>query len=148
MLSNRYILFFVLFSSIFSLTSCFFMSSKPITITIKPIGNMLKYDVESFEVKRNQEVTIVLDNVATVDIMKHNIVFLNDRNAVEAVGKASINHPDHIPDHRAIIAATPITDPGKISSVTFNAPEKKGKYIYMCTYPNHYIEMKGEMIVK
>jgi len=30
----------------------------------------------------------------------------------------------------------------------FLAPEKPGIYPYLCTFPGHWVLMKGEMIVK
>lgn len=120
----------------------------PITVTIKPVGNEMKFEKTSFTVEKGQEVTVIMDNIATLPMMKHNIVFLNDASKVNDIGMAAISAPGYLPKNDAIIAATPIADPGKQTKVTFKAPQKAGTYVYICTFPGHYAMMRGEMIVK
>ena len=129
------------------LASC---SSGPgkVTITIKSVGNEMKYDLTRFEVKPGQKVTIIMQNKANVAVMKHNVVLLSDKDAVDEVGKAALTAKDYLPNHPAIIASTPIAGPGEQKKVTFKAPQKPGEYIYICTYPGHYMTMQGIMVVK
>jgi len=63
------------------------------------------------------------------------------------VGQQAITATNYLPDHKAIIAATPITEPQQRSEIVFTAPEMSGEYPFICTYPGHYITMRGVMIV-
>ena len=121
---------------------------KEVQVEVKPLGNQMKYETTQFEVKAGQKVTLIMNNTASSPAMKHNVVILTDKNAVQEIGTAAITAKDHLPDHPAIYAATPLADAGQTTSVTFTAPEKKGNYLYICTYPGHYMMMQGTMIVK
>lgn len=122
--------------------------SKATTITIKPEGNNMAFETKRFEVKAGQEVTIIMDNVATLGVMKHNVVILSNKSAINEVGQAAITAPGNVPDHSAIIAATPMAGPGERTQITFKAPKTPGEYVYICTFPGHYIAMQGVMVVK
>jgi len=137
--------FFAFILMVLSLYGC--GGSKEVTVIIKPIGNEMKYETTTFSVKAGQKVRLVMDNTATLFIMKHNVVILRSKEAIDEVGQQAISAKDNLPDHAAIIAATPITDPQQRSEVTFTAPETPGEYPYICTYPGHYISMRGVMIV-
>ena len=127
------------------LSGCF--GPKNITITIQPDGNSMAYQTKEFTVKADQEVILIMKNTATVEVMKHNVVILSDSTKVNEVGQKAMSAEGYIPNHPAIIAATPMADAGAQTQVTFKAPSKPGKYTYICTYPGHYMMMKGVMIV-
>jgi uncharacterized protein len=139
---------------IFSVLACatIFLSGcgdvKPVTVVIQSVGNEMKYNVTRFEVKAGQEVTLIMENKSTIDVMRHNIVVLNDAAAINEVGQAAISAPGYIPANEAIIAATAIAGPGEKTQVTFSAPETPGDYPYICTFPGHYVMMTGVMVVK
>jgi len=46
-----------------------------------------------------------------------------------------------------LLAHTPLVKPGDKGEVTFKAPAA-GKYPYICTYPGHYVMMKGVLTVQ
>ena len=50
----------------------------------------------------------------------------------------------HIPD---VLVNTKLLQPGEKTEITFPAPEK-GNYAFICTYPGHYIRMRGSFIVQ
>lgn len=122
-------------------------SDKTVEIEITPQGNAMEYAVKSFEVKAGQEVKITMNNTATMPAMKHNVVILNDSTKIQEVGLAALSAENYLPDHSAIIIATPMADAGQVTSVTFTAPTQAGEYTYICTFPGHYNLMQGKMIV-
>ena len=123
-------------------------SPKEVTITIEPQGNEMKFATTEFKVKANQPVKLIMNNTATLEAMKHNVVILSDESKINEVGQAALSEADYIPEHPAIITATPMADAGSKTEVTFNAPTKPGRYVYICTFPGHYMMMQGEMIVE
>lgn len=139
MLSSLFVLLLLI------LTSC--GGDKGVTITIEPDGNNMSYATTSFTVKANQEVTLVMNNTATMEMMKHNIVILDDESKINEIGMQAVTAPGYLPEHSAIIAATPMANAGETTQVVFVAPEK-GSYPFICTFPGHYGMMRGTMIVK
>jgi len=133
-----------LFIFSFILIAC---SSGPKTIVISPDGNQMKYQTTSFEVKAGETVKLVMKNTATAEMMKHNVVILNDNESIDRVGKAALTAPNYLPQDAAILAATPMANAGQTTEIEFTAPSTPGKYPYICTFPGHYMMMQGVMIV-
>ena len=125
----------LLFILCIGLTGCF--GPKATTITIQPDGNKMAYSTTEFTVKAGESIRLVMDNTATIEVMKHNIVVLNDASKITEVGTQALTEADYIPDNPAIIAATPMADAGAQSEVTFTAPSTPGDYVFICTYPGH-----------
>lgn len=55
---------------------------------------------------------------------------------------------DYVPEDDAVIAYTPMSQPGETVEVTFTVPEESGEYGYLCTFPGHWATMQGTMIVE
>ncbi|MDA1068196.1 MAG: plastocyanin/azurin family copper-binding protein [Verrucomicrobia bacterium] len=53
-----------------------------------------------------------------------------------------------IPNLPGIIHHTKLLGPDEAEVLRFNAPSTPGVYPYICTFPGHWIMMKGEMIVE
>ena len=127
-------------------------ATEPVSeMTIKPVGNQMKYEQTEFTVEAGTEVSLTFDNVATSPAMKHNVVILDGTSdeLVQRVGNAALQATDsgYIPDDDAILAATDMADPGETVSMTFTAPSEPGTYTYICTFPGHYMMMQGTMRV-
>lgn len=136
----------ILSLSLISLIGC--SEPKPTTVTISPIGNEMKFNITEFTVKPKQEVTLIMKNVATSEAMKHNVMIIDSFSNVKRVAEMAQVDDDYVPEDSAIIAATAIAEPGHETQIKFTAPEKIGDYPYICSYPGHYIMMKGVMKVK
>ncbi|RAP31765.1 hypothetical protein DID78_00380 [Candidatus Marinamargulisbacteria bacterium SCGC AG-343-D04] len=127
-------------------------SSKTKTITIQSTYNMNKdmiYDTPSFTVNPKQVISLTFKNSDPNPTMRHNIIILKpSTNIVEFSTKAIAYSSDFIPKDKAIIAYTPLLSSGDSITIRFTAPEKKGEYPYLCTFPGHFTTMNGMMIVK
>ena len=53
-----------------------------------------------------------------------------------------------IPDDKLILHATKLVDPESVAVLRFIAPRKPGISPYVCTYPGHWILMRGRLIVQ
>ena len=130
-----------------------FRDAEVAEVVIQPVGNQMLYEQEEFTVRPGQTVELTMDNIADAPAMLHNILIIDsDDDAVATeVNEAAQEvgaEGDYIPDHDAVIASTPIADPGEVTEVEFTAPDEPGEYIYICTYPGHYqAGMEGVMIV-
>ena len=117
-------------------------------IVIESVGNELKFAQTEFTVKAGQEVQLVFENKATAQGMSHNVVILTDEASINRVGVAAIQaaENDYIPDDKAVLFYTPLAAPGETVEMTFTAP-KPGTYYFTCTFPGHYVLMRGVMKV-
>lgn len=126
--------------------------SESVELTVRPAGEEMKYAVDTLTVAAGAEVTLILENTATLPIMVHNVVILTTNNDedVNRVGMAAIaagEENGYLPEDEAILAATPMAQPGETVSVTFTAPSEPGTLRFICTYPGHYALMQGVLVV-
>lgn len=122
-------------------------------VSLKPVGDEMKYEQTTFTVAPGQEVKITFQNTATSLAMSHNVVVLNSTadDVINRVGTKAIEAGEaneYIPEDEAIIAHTPLASPGETVTVTFTAPSTPGEYKYICTFPGHYMMMQGVMVVQ
>ena len=118
-------------------------------IVIRPIGDTMAYETTEFTVKEGATVKIVMDNIATLDAMQHNVVILAPGADAQAVGMAAVQAgeaSDYIPDDANVLYYTPLAKPGEQTVVEFTAPAP-GEYTFICTFPGHFALMKGVMTV-
>lgn len=130
------------------------LAQKAKVIEIKGLNNMT-FDQKEITVKPGQEVTVRLTSKTDYKPrqMSHNFVLLkqtvNVQKFVDASEKSAVN--DFIaPDMEdQVIAHTPMAAGGETVEVTFTAPERPSKYMYLCTFPGHFFAgMMGTLTVK
>ncbi|MFA5668661.1 MAG: plastocyanin/azurin family copper-binding protein [Balneolaceae bacterium] len=129
-------------------------NEKPRVIEIKGLNNMT-YDIEEIFAKPGELITIRLTTVTDYKPrqMSHNWVLLkqtiNIQAFVDASEKSAIN--DFIDPLREdeVIAHTGMASAGETVEVTFRAPDRPSKYMYLCTFPGHFFAgMKGTLTVR
>lgn len=126
------------------------------TVRISCMPERMLYTVNQFAVTKGQAVKIVFTNPDATD---HNLVIVKP-GALEEVGMAANAmardpknaNSDFIPrdKKRLILQASPMIGPTRKSQVhvlRFNAPTTPGIYPFVCTFPGHWIIMKGDMVV-
>jgi plastocyanin len=122
------------------------------TITIKTIPERLLYDLREFKVAPGAPVKLVFENP---DVTPHNLLIVQPGAADEVglAGNEMAKTPDgfakgFIPDSPKILHKTKMLNQGDREVLRFTAPTAKGRYPYICTFPGHWLVMKGEMIVE
>ena len=126
------------------------------TVRISCVPERMRYTVEEFAVRTGQPVKIVFMNPDATD---HNLVIVRP-GALEEVGMAANAmardpknaNSDFIPadKEKLILESSPMIGPTRKSQVhvlRFNAPTEPGIYPFVCTFPGHWIIMKGDIIV-
>ncbi len=121
-------------------------------VKIKSIREMLQFDIKNFTVKAGKTVEIVFENP---DAMQHNIV-IGKPKSLEKIGKAAdkmITDPDgaaknYVPNISEILFSSALVNPDQTVRLRFTAPDKKGLYPYVCTFPGHWRIMNGVMKVE
>jgi len=113
-------------------------------------NGVFKFDVTSFTVKAGQKVHVVVKNNETMPNMFHNFTLVRPGTeaAVANAGLTAGEISAYVkPNDPNVIATTSLAKPGAPADVTFTAPEK-GSYPYICTFPGHYMTMKGTLTVE
>ena len=117
----------------------------------------MRFDVTAFEATRGQKISVTLKNVGTTPklSMGHNFIMLdrnvNEQNVTKFLDAASTeaSHDYVPPTSKEVLAHTKLLGPGETDTVTFNAPQIPGQYLYLCSFPGHYSQgTKGFMTVK
>jgi azurin len=130
----------------------------PSTLPVKEIimntlGNSMaemKYDITEIRATAGQKVKITLNNKATDETMIHNMVIIQPGTA-EKVGLGSVDaglEKEFVVDDPAVIAHSGLVKPGETTTFEFTAPATPGEYEFICSYPGHYMMMKGKFIVE
>lgn len=127
---------------------------KVVNISCEP--ERMLYTLDQFHVQPNQPVKLVFTNPDATD---HNLLIVRD-GALEEVGMAANEmakdprnaNSDFIPKNKRslIIQAAPMIGPTRKSRVhvlRFSAPSAPGVYPYVCTFPGHWVIMRGNMVV-
>ncbi len=120
------------------------------TIRVATIPERMMYDVKELNVKAGKKVKLTFANP---DFMPHNILLVNPGKAEEIATKAMALgakgfDTGFIPESTDILWHSKLLDHGKEQIIEFTAPTKPGDYPYVCSFPGHYLIMRGVMHVK
>ena len=120
-----------------------------IKIVLNSYDNMM-YDKKTIEVKYGKNIMLTLNHKGKIakEFMGHNFVLLKKGvNVDEFAKKATLaKSNDYIPNSDETIAFTKMLGGGESTTISFMAPET-GTYTYICSFPGHYMIMRGELIV-
>ncbi|MED6315338.1 MAG: plastocyanin/azurin family copper-binding protein, partial [Verrucomicrobiota bacterium] len=121
-------------------------------IKISAVKERMIFDVTRFEVNAGQPVRIDFTNP---DATAHNIVIVAPGAEAE-IGEAAnemakdpkeAQRGQYVPKSKKVLHATRMVAPLSAESLRFVAPKEPGEYPYLCTFPGHWIIMKGTMVV-
>ncbi len=120
-------------------------------VTIDTVPEQILYDLKWFVVEAGKPVQIVLNNA---DTMPHNVV-IGQPGSVKEIGTAGAtvmptsdpNAKAYVPDSPLVIASTRLVNGGDTERLNFTAPQKPGEYVYLCSFPGHWLRMYGVMVV-
>lgn len=123
--------------------------SSPIdqTISLKVVKDVMKYNKELLTAKAGTTIRIVLENP---DFMQHNLVLIKPKTTGKVGAAADKLAQDangakmqYVPKMPEVVAATPLINPGSKYTLTIKLPDTPGDYPYICTFPGHWLIMKG-----
>jgi len=120
-------------------------------VRVQTLPERMEYDLNWFAAEAGKPVQIVLFNP---DAMPHNVVIGRPGSVREigaaATGMAMPSDPDakpFVPDSPLVLHATKLVNEGETTQVSFTAPTVPGEYVYLCTFPGHWVRMYGVMLV-
>lgn len=110
----------------------------------------LKYDISEIQVPAGSKIKLTFNNN---DDMLHNLIITRPGQASK-VGEMAVQmgligeEKGYVPDNDAVITHTVLLQPNTSDNIYFIAPEEPGVYEYVCTFPGHYLSMRGVIRVK
>lgn len=110
----------------------------------------LKYDREIITVSAGSRVALTFNND---DDMAHNVVITAPESA-DKVGQAAMNlgldadDLEYVPRIDEVLYHSSMLEPGQMETIYFEVPEEPGDYQFVCTFPGHYITMRGVLRVQ
>lgn len=117
-------------------------------------NNTMVFSVTAIEAKSGEDLKLALTNKGTLpkEAMGHNWVLLKKGADVATFAGAAMvaKATDYIPDglKDQVIAHSKVLGPKESDTVAFKAPTEAGEYVYICSFPGHYLAMKGVLTVK
>ncbi|HER40711.1 MAG TPA: azurin [Salinimicrobium catena] len=122
-------------------------------VQVNLTGNdQMQYNLNEIRVKAGDKVRLTLTHVGQLpeNAMGHNFVLLKKgTDLVDFAQKAATaSGNEYIPEGTdAVIAKTEMIGGGEQTTIEFTAPEA-GTYDFLCSFPGHYVQMKGKFIVE
>jgi azurin len=132
------------------------VATAPAGATIELTANdSMKFNLTRVEVKAGQDVKVSLTNIGSMPkaAMAHNWVLLKKGADAKAFADAAATAQatDYLPAALAdqVIAHTKLLGAKQSDEIAFKAPAEPGEYVFLCTFPAHYMAgMQGVMVVK
>lgn len=118
-----------------------------ITISTEP---GLMYDTELIRVDAGSKLALTFNND---DDMAHNIVITQPESA-DVVGRAAMNlgldagDLEYVPISGRVLYHTSMLEPGQVETIYIDVPDTPGDYTFVCTFPGHYMTMRGILRVE
>ncbi len=121
-------------------------------ISIAAVKERMLFNITEFTVKPGQPVSLAFSNP---DATAHNLAICKPGSAEEIgmAGNEMAKDPeglkkDYIPPTDKILWHTKLLMPNTAETLRFTAPSVPGDYPYVCTFPGHWVIMRGVMHVR
>ncbi|MEO8480836.1 MAG: plastocyanin/azurin family copper-binding protein [Acidobacteriota bacterium] len=120
-------------------------------VRLQTIVEQMSYDRAWFVVEAGKPMQLAFTNR---EAMPHNVV-IGAPGALEAIGNAGAAVPlptdpavkPYVPTLPTVLASTNLMKEGETARLTLTAPATPGEYVFLCTYPGHWVRMYGVMLV-
>jgi azurin len=123
-----------------------------VKVDISCVPERMLFTVTEFTVKAGKPVRLTLENPTATP---HNLVIVEPGTAADVgmAGNLMAASPDglgkhFVPDMAQVLFHTKLLDPDTSETLRFIAPTKPGEYPYICSFPGHWIIMRGVMTVE
>ena len=123
-----------------------------VTLALSVVPGQNQFDQTTITVRPGQRVAIAFDNI---DDMPHNVVVLQRTVNLDAAGSLLndfVARPGaaaafFVPPDLPVVAVGPIVNPRETNTLVFTAPTEPGTYPFICTFPGHWMTMRGVLRV-
>jgi uncharacterized cupredoxin-like copper-binding protein len=120
-------------------------------IHLQTVVEQMSYDRAWFVVEAGKPLQLVFSNR---EAMPHNVV-VGTPGSLEEIGNAGAGVPvptdpavkPYVPDLASVLASTNLVQEGETTRLTLTVPRTPGEYVFLCTFPGHWVRMYGVMLV-
>ena len=112
----------------------------------------LQYVQKELRVKAGERLSLTFRNP---DVVPHNWMLAKPGTLqkIGALANTMITDPQglakhYVPDSPDVLVYTDMTNPQAAFTIHFTAPQEKGDYPYLCTFPGHWMVMNGVLKVE
>ena len=132
--------------------SSLFAAAAPREIEITA-NDQMKFSLAAIEAKAGEQLKVTLKNIGTLpkEAMGHNWVLLKPGTDLNAFAMAAMTakDSDYVPAaHKdKVVASIKVLGPKQSADATFSLTAP-GEYPFICSFPGHYMLMKGTITVK
>jgi azurin len=118
-----------------------------VEVHVSANGVSMTFEPTKITIPAGKTVHLVFENKPPGSL-PHNwaLVTPSTEATVAAAGLEKGQAANYVAEGPNVLAYTALAMPGKTSEVTFKAPAV-GTYPYICTFPGHYMMMKGVLVV-
>jgi len=119
-------------------------------LNVSTAGEALQFAPAALSATAGQQVKVTFKNGSAAQ--KHNWVLVKgtdaDAQKVDDAGATAGEAAGYIPTDPNVVSSVKLLNGGESGTATFTAPAA-GNYIFLCTFPGHYVAgMKGTLTVK
>ena len=128
-------------------------AAEPVRTIEITANDQMKFNLAKIEAKVGETIKVVLKNVGTLpkEAMGHNWVLLKPGTDLNAFAMAAMTakDSDYVPAaHKdKVVAFIKVLGPKQTADATFSL-SAPGEYPFICSFPGHYMLMKGTITVK
>jgi uncharacterized cupredoxin-like copper-binding protein len=120
-------------------------------VRLQTIVEQMSYDRSWFVVEAGKPMQLVFTNR---EAMPHNVV-IGTPGSLQDIGNAGAAVPlptdpsvkPYVPNLPSVLASTNLMKEGETARLTLTAPAAPGEYVFLCTFPGHWVRMYGVMLV-
>jgi azurin len=112
----------------------------------------LQFVQKQLTAKAGEKLSIVFKNP---DVVPHNWLLAKPGSLQKLGDKCNLMITDpqglakhYVPDSKDVLVYTDMTNPKESFTIHFTAPQEKGDYPYLCTFPGHWMVMNGVLKVE
>jgi putative heme-binding domain-containing protein len=120
-------------------------------LRLRSLHEQMLFDKTQLVVEAGKPVELIFENP---DSMQHNWVLVVP-GAIDEIGAAADKMTPaldsqgrtFVPNSGKVLQATKLLNPGESVRLRFTAPATPDKYPYICTFPAHWMRMRGTLVV-
>jgi azurin len=123
-----------------------------LAVTLSVVTGEMKFSQTLITARAGQRVELTFNNT---DDMQHNVVIFKpgDMTAYEKELFGSMNDANaqargFVPDSPNVLLASPLLNARESTVVVFDAPTEPGEYPFVCSFPGHWMTMRGVLRVE
>jgi plastocyanin len=123
-----------------------------LALTLSVVTGENRFDQTSFTARPGQQVRLVFNNT---DDMQHNVVVVErgslptmEKTLIAMMADPTAQDRGFVPESPLVLFSTPLVNARQSTTLEFTAPKEPGEYPFICTFPGHWITMRGVLRVE